>query len=433
MDLFINAIVNLYRGFITTYYLTNTLGSRNSKRFIYGVGTVSLFVVMEILAWINVFEPLKIVLLFVSVLVLAVKLFGKDNNKKLMHAILITLIVVCVGLLVESIVTMFIESNIESDKYTYLLKYAGLLLSQVVLYIAVKYEIKYVEYNEKGINSLYSILAMTLASISAFIVAMLQRVVMGESNDLLYGGAIFAGVILLVAVSLVIYGIGQKTYADKMHRELEIAVYKRQEYDINELNNTVHQIEKVRHEFNKVCVTAQELLADGKCKEAENFLRKFYDEEVQRINRVNYTDNIIMNYILNQKIEKCKRLGIDVKYVINGSVSGIDDVDLHCIMTNLWDNAIEATQELENKEISFYVFGDEDCINIEISNTVKGDVPAVNWNTKTTKKDSNGHGYGMINIKNVVDKYQGVCEYKHNKVERLTCKILLIKDFATKN
>ncbi len=437
VDFVITLLANVVSSFLITYYLINTLGYMEGckKWQVYTINSVVVFACMEILTLVNMFEIINVIVLFAVVLGLSIKLFNKSINKKLLHCLIAILFVVFVKMLVGSIITMFIIANNIGDNeiINVVLRYVGLIIGQVVLYLALRFEIKQVEYNEKGINALYSILAMSLASLSVFTVAMLQQVIMAKGSDLLYGGIASVGVILLVVVSLIVYGIGERTYAEKLKNELMLEVYKRREFDINQLNNTMYQIEKVRHEFNKVCVTTKELMADGKYAEAEEFLGKFYDEEIKRIQKVNYTDNVIMNYILNQKMDMCSELGVDVKYIINGSVEGIDDVDLHCILTNLWDNAIEAVKDLKDKEISCYVFADEDCVNIEMSNTVRSDLMWMDWDTKTSKTDSSGHGYGMANIKNVVEKYKGVCQYERCGAERITCKILLIKEFTTNN
>ena len=86
----------------------------------------------------------------------------------------------------------------------------------------------------------------------------------------------------------------------------------------------------------------------------------------------------------------------------------IDSVDIAILLGNALDNAIEATAKLTDKRIKnilLMIILKGNDLNIIIKNPVEYDV-----NTDhliSNKKDKRFHGYGIINMKTVVDKYKG--------------------------
>lgn len=437
-DFVFNLIVNIYQGVIITYYLINTLGykARHNKYLVYGTGIIAISVLLEIQTMAVVFEGLGIFALFLLSAIISIVLLEGKFWQKIIRAGLIVVMMVFVSILIGSIVGLFVDSSYLELVYNVSLsKYISMILVQLVIYVLVKIVIRHTRNNELGENVIYSVLVVALSLISIVTVVFLQKLVIEENQQgvIIYTCIVFTGIMLLVIASLIVYGVSEKMYAEKIRKELEIAVYKRQKYDLNQMNDTVRQVEKVKHELNKICMTTSKLLRDKNYEQAEEFLNKFYDNEVCGVSSVTYTDNVILNYILNTKISICKELNIDVRCVVNGSIDGIDDVDLHCIMTNLWDNAIEAVQNLTQKEIICYIFGSDDSVNIELHNTVHTGLTQFDVNMKTTKKEPRGHGYGLLNIKNTVQKYNGICEYNKGENNYLTCKVFLFKSFTTKN
>ncbi len=84
-----------------------------------------------------------------------------------------------------------------------------------------------------------------------------------------------------------------------------------------------------------------------------------------------------------------------------------------CILGNLIDNIIEANIRLVNIKDRYaninikYV---ENNLLINLENNFKEVKFDINKNFKTLKKEKNKHGFGLKNIKKIVDKYNGYIE-----------------------
>lgn len=89
--------------------------------------------------------------------------------------------------------------------------------------------------------------------------------------------------------------------------------------------------------------------------------------------------------------------------------------DIGVLYGNLLDNAIEACRKLpeagrfiriENKYVSGRLL-------LVVTNSKENEK---NKHLKTTKKDTYTHGYGIASVRRVVEKYNGVVQFKDNGI-----------------
>jgi len=139
-----------------------------------------------------------------------------------------------------------------------------------------------------------------------------------------------------------------------------------------------------------------------------------------------YSENAIINHILNRKIEYCNNNGLSIKCMVCGELKGVSDYDIHIILENLLDNAIEAALKAVNKRISVDIYSDEQAMVIKISNTTEENVLKNNPEMNTTKKDNSYHGYGIKNVSELVKKNNGTIEYIQLGVDIVQCRVLLM-------
>lgn len=72
--------------------------------------------------------------------------------------------------------------------------------------------------------------------------------------------------------------------------------------------------------------------------------------------------------------------------MVSGVFKGISDYDMHIILENLLDNAIEAALKTDDKRIGVDIYSDEQAIVIKISNSAEENVLKNNPEMNTTKK-----------------------------------------------
>lgn len=144
---------------------------------------------------------------------------------------------------------------------------------------------------------------------------------------------------------------------------------------------------------------------------------KDYDEMVKQLNAQlqelqagsgqNICGNSVIDTIINYKISEAKKKNIKIDFHYKGlhniQISGID---LAILLGNALDNAIEATEKIEETEkrtVELYIYLKGNQLVVIIENNVIQNVDVDHLQTEKT----GNHGYGVVNMKSVVNKYTG--------------------------
>lgn len=126
------------------------------------------------------------------------------------------------------------------------------------------------------------------------------------------------------------------------------------------------------------------------------------------------TGNPIVDYFLYAMISDLMEVG-GFEYNISGKFPPtlhLSDIDLSVLLGNALDNAKEALLKTDGeRKFGFLVMSKGKKIEIEITNSCKEGGLTFN----TSKKDVRNHGYGLLNMQSVVNKYDGDMKYSCQK------------------
>ncbi|MBD7913865.1 GHKL domain-containing protein [Clostridium sp. Sa3CUN1] len=123
-------------------------------------------------------------------------------------------------------------------------------------------------------------------------------------------------------------------------------------------------------------------------------------------------ENTIIKAIVYSKLVECEQLGINLNYEIKTNMknSYIDDTEITILLSNLLNNAIEATKKATNKKIMLDIRYIE-RYKIQVKNGISGlDIDSEeieNFFKKGFSSKGKGRGYGLFNVKKIVKKYKG--------------------------
>ena len=222
--------------------------------------------------------------------------------------------------------------------------------------------------------------------------------------------ALIAGVLLLdlgilVIIDKNIHTRSYKQVNDLMEKQLikQVSYYAR-------LEEITKDTRAVQHDMANHMICMKGLLESGEISELHDYIDSV-EENIKINTNIIRTGNVIVDAIINEKYRVAteKSINIDIDVALPKDIN-IQMVDLCTIISNGIDNAIEACEKIplvENREIQiagkytqgYFIFN---CINKTV-----GHVEVENNTVKTTKWDGKGHGFGLWNIKNSVDKYKG--------------------------
>ena len=133
------------------------------------------------------------------------------------------------------------------------------------------------------------------------------------------------------------------------------------------------------------------------------------DTDLNTVDTVVKTGNAMADAILNSKISLAKSKGITVHCDARIPVQlKMSELDLCCIIGNLFDNAIEASLPLPQEQRLIRVYMDMKGMQLYISFTnftSTKKLAKVGKVFQTTKGE--GHGFGLVRIDNIVERLDG--------------------------
>ena len=118
--------------------------------------------------------------------------------------------------------------------------------------------------------------------------------------------------------------------------------------------------------------------------------------------------------IITMKKRKMDDLGIvfEVAALIDNII--INPTDLIIILSNLFDNAIDAAAKSKEKKIVLKMKNINDTLMLKMWNT-STKIPDIKHDKFVTDKlDPEGHGWGLESVKYIVKKYEGNISFKYS-------------------
>ena len=189
-----------------------------------------------------------------------------------------------------------------------------------------------------------------------------------------------------------------------------IAAYQREliETHYKEVDNMYRQIRGWRHDYRNHIQLMKVLASNGDMDGIKAYLDEL-DTDLNTVDTVVKTGNAMADAILNSKISLAKSRGITVQCDAHIPVQlKTSEIDLCCIIGNLFDNAIEASQKLplDQRLIRVYMDMKNTQLYISFTNfTAAGKLRKVGKIFATSKGE--GHGFGLVRIDAIVDRLDG--------------------------
>ncbi len=189
-----------------------------------------------------------------------------------------------------------------------------------------------------------------------------------------------------------------------------IAAYQRElvETHYQEVENMYRQIRGWRHDYRNHIQMMKVLAAEGDLEGLKAYLDEL-DTDLNTVDTVVKTGNAMADAILNSKISlaKSKNIAVHVDAHIPVKLK-MSELDLCCIIGNLFDNAIEASIRLPEAERQIRVYMDMKGTQLYISFTnftAAGKMKKVGKGYKTSKGE--GHGFGLVRIDAIIQRLDG--------------------------
>lgn len=310
-----------------------------------------------------------------------------------------------IGSIIDFIIFQYIFNIIltpDQEAILYLLE-IGLLF---IFYIIIRYKNKIQYVIDDKDWPLFAVLAIVVCAYFYYI----QNVVpyIDPENSIMYVSIDYIQLGFMVGIFF-LFGryhiiLGKKSQ-ELLKTQLKLQSEEFQLKLRDELTHANAENKKLRHDLKHHFIVLQR-----KIKEDPEYAMEYVKQLSDHVEIVSYADtkNEILDYILNTKAAKLHQMDIPFEYRISDSLTFINDFDLISLLGNALDNAIEAQRFVKDAWVHMEITGYEDTVLIKVVNAC--DCTKLNWNEgtlSTIKKDTNKHGFGLQNIKELCEKYQG--------------------------
>lgn len=196
---------------------------------------------------------------------------------------------------------------------------------------------------------------------------------------------------------------------------LQYEYYEGQEEKYNESIKILHDVNKHLNMIKNMYDAKEDELAIGYTQKISQMLLPLALED--------YTNNPILNVLLNDKKRIAKLHGIKFDLEIGTVNLGfMEPIEVTTIFGNLLDNAIEACDQVSDDR--YIVLKLDQYNEIIVVNLINSTLPIKKWNHgKPISEKGKNHGIGLLNVENVIKKYNGsmVLDEESNK---FSCKII---------
>lgn len=285
----------------------------------------------------------------------------------------------------------------------------------LVLAFSVQILLKKLMQSYLSINKTYLTIISLVLVLSFIILYVYSQIPNINNSSLKMYGLIFIGIILFFTVLIIFisnYMIKELRYKRNME---EIETYYEYTLQIESINN---EMRKFRHDYVNILTTMSEYIREDDMPG----LRQYFNENIVPMKdnlqmksiKINGTENLKVRAIkglVTTKILQAQEKNIPISIEVPELVEHIEmnTIDLSRIIGIITDNAIEASETLEDALIRIAFINTDSSVMFIVMNKCKEDMPRIHelFQERFSTKGKN-RGLGLSTLKEITDSTENV-------------------------
>ncbi len=290
--------------------------------------------------------------------------------------------------------------GVEVTYYDYTWQYFTINLC---CYIAVYTAIWFIFLKHHKAGSVINDNSMFVPALTAFLAITLLNMLSYTDDTQSYVAAkCYAVACCILTLFLIYKAYENKALKDEIEVLEELDRKKSEQYQISK--ESVDLINTRTHDLKKLVNTLSNM--GGTISDEE--LQKLQDE-IRDTDAVALTGNDALDTVFTEKGNHSRKNSIELSVIVDADdLSFMTDIELYSIFSNILDNAIEANMNLEKgRMINVRVRETNGFLIIHEDNPYNGTIKKKGDRYLTSKKDKDGHGYGILSIRRTVEKHSG--------------------------
>ncbi len=408
----------LIESIITYQFFESTISQNKSNRK-FGNKTilfyVGFFVVLSVVNCSVRNMLITPVCMYILILLIS-QIYNRSFRVKILLSTLLLIIFVLSELATGMIIAIVSEKSMEIMSDNPMLYFQGMFVSQMVSFIIVKIiGLSKRQFKYLPIKVWLQIMIIPFTSmISVYAVVEVAY----KMNNLRSSMYVILIAVCLVVANLFTFHLFEKELKNRDDK-LRYSFLERQLEDEKEYYKMLHenqiQIQKTSHDMKNTLISILGNISEGKTESAIKKINEMLDNTNQSSQTV-YTGQVTVDTMINIK-KKCMDIN-DICFkpiCFMSKECNFDEIGFCIVLGNALDNAIEACKKVDkgNRYILLKIIEDESLLSCYLENSSNGIMPKEN--EKTTKMNKSIHGFGLDNMKMIINNNGGAINTSCNE------------------
>lgn len=422
-EMAVNAVeVTLILSFLVQYfgYKTETSAKYWGTALIW----ILSFCIVVFFSWTHLYENYASSLqILVNILFCVTLLRGNIFQKIFVSAFTMGLVAITATL------TTLLVAKLSGNQVAFLLSHfsgirvTSICLTKLLFFVITRIILRIKESGKlKGMDVIALVIVPMLSDLA--ITLMMYAAIQEPSIQTIVLYAVGIVLILNIVVYFLFIRLGK---AGKIKTEMALLALQNEclQENAKDIENMYDTVRALRHDLKNhlLCILsmAEERDVEG--------IKQYTGQLLQQQNTVNklimFSGSKVLDAIINSKSAAAERAGVRLSAIITTPLAGISPEDITIILGNALDNAIRAAKDSQRKVVDIHIQPQGAYSSIVIANDIAHPVLSDNPALRTTKNIRYRHGFGIQNMRQAVERNQGLIRF-YEQNDRFICDILLL-------
>lgn len=422
-EMAVNAVeVTLILSFLVQYfgYKTETSAKYWGTALIW----ILSFCIVAFFSWTHLYENYASSLqILVNILFCVTLLRGNIFQKIFVSAFTMGLVAITATL------TTLLVAKLSGNQVAFLLSHfsgirvTSICLTKLLFFVITRIILRIKESGKlKGMDVIALVIVPMLSDLA--ITLMMYAAIQEPSIQTIVLYAVGIVLILNIVVYFLFIRLGK---AGKIKTEMALLALQNEclQENAKDIENMYDTVRALRHDLKNhlLCILsmAEERDVEG--------IKQYTGQLLQQQNTVNklimFSGSKVLDAIINSKSAAAERAGVRLSAIITTPLAGVSPEDITIILGNALDNAIRAAKDSQRKVVDIHIQPQGAYSSIVIANDIAHPVLPDNPALRTTKNIRYRHGFGIQNMRQAVERNQGLIRF-YEQNDRFICDILLL-------
>ena len=382
------------------------------------------FCIVAFFSWTHLYENYASSLqILVNILFCVTLLRGNIFQKIFVSAFTMGLVAITATL------TTLLVAKLSGNQVAFLLSHfsgirvTSICLTKLLFFVITRIILRIKESGKlKGMDVIALVIVPMLSDLA--ITLMMYAAIQEPSIQTIVLYAVGIVLILNIVVYFLFIRLGK---AGKIKTEMALLALQNEclQENAKDIENMYDTVRALRHDLKNhlLCILsmAEERDVEG--------IKQYTGQLLQQQNTVNklimFSGSKVLDAIINSKSAAAERAGVRLSAIITTPLAGISPEDITIILGNALDNAIRAAKDSQRKVVDIHIQPQGAYSSIVIANDIAHPVLSDNPALRTTKNIRYRHGFGIQNMRQAVERNQGLIRF-YEQNDRFICDILLL-------